>query len=220
MKTYSIEDIIEQVRIKYDEFGADGGEMVVIPDNVDINTIIKSNVGAAYRFVVFNADLSMLEGKTLESESENESESEFSIDDNLVGHLSLPVDFMRGITMRLSSWKSSPSSIIEESSSEYRMQADPYACGTPEYPVVALIHTNKGKELEFYKAKSKEDELKSFVYIPSPPNDLSAETGSIQIADQLSDAFIYYVAALTATTFREDVANDFFKVARSLIGIE
>lgn len=214
MKIYSIEQIIEQVRIIYDEFEADGCEMVVSPDNMDMNTIIASNVGAAYRFVMFNADLSMLEGKTLADDSG------FMIDDELVGHLPLPDDFMRGVTLRLSSWKSSPSSIIEENSTEYRMQADPYACGTAEHPVVALIHTNKGKELEFYKAATKEDKLKSFVYIPIPTDDLYTGSGYIQIADQLSDAFIYYVAGLTATTFREDVANDFFKVARSLIGIE
>ena len=214
MKTYSIDQIIEQVRIKYDEFGSSECEMVECPENMDMDTIIASNVGAAYRFVTFNADLSMLEGKTIADDSV------FSIDEELVGHLPLPADFMRGVTARLSSWKSSPSIIIEESSTEYRKQADPYACGTPQYPVVALIHTNKGKELEFYKAKSKDDSLKSFVYIPAPPDDLHTGTGSIQISDQLSDAFIYYVAALTATTFREDVANDFFKVARSLIGIE
>lgn len=214
MKTYSIEQIIEQVRIKYDEFGVHESEMVVFPESIDMNTIIASNVGTAYRFVVFNADLSMLEGKTLADDSA------FSIDGELVGHLPLPDDFMRGVTARLSSWKSSPSSIIEESSTEYRKQADPYACGTAEYPVVALIHTNYGRELEFYKAKTKDDTLKSFVYIPAPPDDLHTGAGSIQVADQLSDAFIYYVAALTATTFREDVANDFFKVAKSLIGIE
>ena len=100
------------------------------------------------------------------------------------------------------------------------MQADPYACGTAEQPVVALIHTNNGKELEFYKAKTKEDKLKSFVYIPVPTDDLYTGSGDIQLADQLSDAFIYYVAGLTATTFREDVANDFFKVAKNLLGIE
>ena len=214
MKTYSVEQIIEQVRIKYDEFGTDESEMIVSPDNADMYTIIASNIAPAYRFVVFNADLSMLEGKTVEDNSS------FSIDEELVGHLLLPSDFMRGVTARLSSWKSSPSNIIEENSSEYRMQADPYACGTTEHPVVALIHTNHGRELEFYKAKTKDDTLKSFVYIPAPPDDLHTGTGSILIADQLSDAFIYYVAALTATTFREDVANDFFKVAKNLIGIE
>ena len=214
MKTYSVEQIIEQVRIKYDEFGTDESEMIVSPDNVDMDTIIASNIAAAYRFVMFNADLSMLEGKTLTETTD------FKIDDELVGHLPLPADFMRGVTARLSSWKSSPSNIIEETSTEYRMQADPYACGTDERPVVALIHTNKGQELEFYKAKTKEDTLKSFVYIPAPPDDLHTSGDSIQIADQLSEAFIYYVAGLTATTFREDVANDFFKVAKSLIGIE
>ena len=214
MKTYSVEQIIEQVRIKYDEFGSCESEMVVFPDNVDMNTIIGSNVGTAYRFVMFNADLSMLEGTTLADDSA------FSIDEELVGHLPLPADFMRGITARLSSWKSSPSEIIEENSTEYRKQADPYACGTAEQPIVALIHTNHGKELEFYKAKTKGDTLKSFVYVPAPTDDLHTGTGSVQIPDQLSDAFIYYVAALTATTFREDVANDFFKVAKNLIGIE
>lgn len=214
MKTYSVEQIIEQVRIKYDEFGTDESEMIVSPDNVDMDTIIASNIAPAYRFVVFNADLSMLEGKTLSATSD------FKIDDELVGHLQLPTDFMRGVTARLSSWKSSPSSIIEETSTEYRMQADPYACGTHEHPVVALIHTNEGQELEFYKAKTKQDALKSFVYIPAPPDDLHTNKGSIEIADQLSESFIYYVAGLTATTFREDVANDFFKVARSLIGLE
>lgn len=214
MKTYSVAQIIEQVRIKYDEFGADESEMVLSPDNMDMDTIIASNIAPAYRFVVFNADLSMLEGETLPNISD------FRIDDELVGHLPLPADFMRGVTARLSSWKSSPSSIIEESSTEYRKQADPYACGTAEYPVVALIHTNHGRELEFYKAKTKDDTLKSFVYIPAPTDDFYTGTGSIQVADQLSDAFIYYVAALTATTFREDVANDFFKVAKNLLGIE
>ena len=47
MKTYSVEQIIEQVRIKYDEFGTDESEMIVAPANVAMDTIIASNIAPA-----------------------------------------------------------------------------------------------------------------------------------------------------------------------------
>lgn len=214
MRSFCAEAIIAQVRTKYDEQSSGCDEMIVCPDNIDMDSIIMSNIEAAYRFVMLNADLSMLEGKQIEKEYS------LTIDDDLIGHLQLPEDFLRGITIRLSSWNSSASEIIEENSAEYRMQSDPYACGTFQRPVVALIHTVNGKELELYKAKNKQDTLRSFVYIPLPPADIAYQQEDLLIPDQLAEPFIYYIAALTATTFREDVANDFFKVAKSLIGIE
>lgn len=209
MKQYTIQQIVDEVRIKYDEISSNESDMIGTTDDSDMDTIIKSCISEAYRFVTVNADLSMLEGKQLE-------EAGFTIDDDMVGHVRLPEDFLRGITFRLSSWNSSASDIITEDTPEYRMQSDPYACGTWQHPVAALVHTASGRELELYKAKTKEDTLKSFVYIPN----WERSEESIDIPNQLAEAFIYYVAGLTATTFREDVANDFFKVARSLIGIE
>lgn len=210
MKVYTLDQIIEEVRTKYDEHASINCEMITYPDDSDLENVIVSNIHAAYRFVVLNADLSMLEGKQIESTDS------FIVDKELVGHIHLPNDFIRGLSFRLSSWKSSSSMVIEENSTEYRMQSDPYACGTYQNPVVALVHTSKGKELEFYKAKASDDTLRSFVYVSTLPIDYS----EMNIPDMISDAFIYYVAALTATTFREDVANDFFKVAKSLLGKE
>lgn len=209
MKQYTIQQIVDEVRIKYDEISSNESDMIGTTDDSDMDTIIKSCISEAYRFVTVNADLSMLEGKQLE-------EAGFTIDDDMVGHVRLPEDFLRGITFRLSSWNSSASDIITEDTPEYRMQSDPYACGTWQQPVAALVHTASGRELELYKAKTKEDTLKSFVYIPN----WERSEESIDIPNQLAEAFIYYVAGLTATSFREDVANDFFKVARSLIGLE
>ena len=211
MKTYSVEQIIEQVRIKYDEFGTDESEMIVSPDNVDMDTIIASNIGAAYHFVMMGADLSMLEGQNLKVDDDS-----LEIDKDLVGHIKLPDDFLRVVTVRLSSWKSSPANVITEGMPEYRMQSDPYACGTFQYPVMAIVNSVEGRFLELYKARTQEDTLKSFAYVPS----CSSRNNEVNIPDMLSDAFIYYVAGLTATTFREDVANDFIKVAKGLIGIE
>lgn len=210
MKQYAIHQVIEKVRIKFDEIQLNDSDMIFSTDDADMDTIIKSCINDAYRFVVNSADLSMLEGKQLTGDDI------LTIDKQLVGHVRLPEDFLRGITIRLSSWQSSSNNIITEESPEYRMQSDPYACGTYQQPVSALVHTASGREMELYKAKDETDTLKSFIYAPSW--DSSSE--SVEIPDQLEEAFIYYIAALTATTFREDVANDFFKIARSLIGLE
>ena len=209
MKKFSVQDIVNLVRIKYDEIGLNESEMIKDSDDSDIDTVIKSCIGDAYRIAVNAADTSMLEGKQLEG-------AELEIDGSLVGHVMLPEDFLRGVTARLDSWQSASSLIINEDTTEYRMQSDPYACGTYQHPVIALVHTSNGRELEFYKARSKEDKLKSFVYMPT----WNSSSESVDIPDQIAEAFIYYIAALTATTFREDVANDFFKVAKGLLGIE
>ena len=209
MKKFSVQDIVNLVRIKYDEIGLNESEMIKDSDDSDIDTVIKSCIGDAYRIAVNAADTSMLEGKQLEG-------AELEIDGSLVGHVMLPEDFLRGVTARLDSWQSASSLIINEDTTEYRMQSDPYACGTYQHPVIALVHTANGRELEFYKARSKEDKLKSFVYMPT----WNSSSESVDIPDQIAEAFIYYIAALTATTFREDVANDFFKVAKGLLGIE
>lgn len=209
MKKLSIEEIVQKVRTKYDEIALNESGMVGDTDDSDFDTIVKSCISDAYRFVVNNADLSMLEGKQI-------TDGKLEIDSNLVGHVALPVDFLRGLTFRLSSWQSSASDIITEDTPEYRMQSDPYACGTYQHPVAAIVHTSTGRELELYKAKTSNDTLKSFVYIPA----WDEESNDVDIPDQIADAFIYYVAGLTATTFREDVANDFIKVAKGLLGIE
>lgn len=214
MKKYSVQEIIEQVRIKYDELELNESEMVVCPDDMDLESVILSCINTAFRFVVLNADISMLEGKHISNTDK------FYIDDDLVGHIPLPDDFLRGISVRLSSWESSPSEVIDERSAEYRMQSDPYACGTSQNPVAAIVHTSNGREMELYKADSKEDIVKSFIYVPFMPDNTDYAMMDIQVPDLLSEAFIYYIAGLTATTFREDVANDFFKVAKGLLGNE
>lgn len=210
MKTLSVQEIVGLVRTKYDEIGLNESEMISSTDDSDLDTVIRSCIGEAYRLSVNGADRSMLEGKIFK-------DATIIIDENMVGHVSLPDDFFRGVTIRLSSWESSPSDIINEDMPEYRMQSDPYACGTYQYPVVALVHTAKGRELELYKARNLDDIL-NFLIVYVPSWDSSSET--VNIPDKISESFIYYIAALTATTFREDVANDFFKVAKGLLGIE
>lgn len=209
MITLTIDQVVKKVRAKYDEMELNESEMINNEDDSNLSAVIKDSISDAYRFVMMSADSSMLEGKQLTGVN-------LTVDDNMVGRVALPSDFLRGVTVRLSSWQSSPSDIITEDTPQYRMQSDKYACGTYQEPVAALVHTATGRTMELYKAKTKDDTVKSFVYVPS----WDEGSSNVQIPDQLANAFIYYVAALTATSFREDVANDFFKVARSLLGLD
>lgn len=209
MKTFSIDSIVEKVRVKIDEITLNDSNLIGDVDSENLDTVIRSCVAEAYRMVSLLADASEFEGK-------DGSSLALTIDSDNVGRVSLPDDFLKLVNIRLTSWKASCSGAVAEDSVEYRMQANKWACGTKYNPVVALVHTSGGRQLELYKASSKDDKLKAFTYIPS----IASDATSVGISDQLADAFIYFVAGLTMTTFREDLANDLFKVGRSLLGVE
>ena len=207
MKSITTKDIISRVRIKLDEIGLNESDMVGDTDNSDIDTVIKSCIGEAHRLCVLNADASLLEGEA--------SYPSLSIGSDMVGRVSLPPNFLRLVSVRLSSWQSAASEVIEEGSPEYRMQSDPYCCGTWYSPVAALVYNGSTRQIELYKAKTTTDTLRSFVTISQYDGG-----DTVSVPDQLEGALIYYVAMLTATTFREDVAADFQRIAKSMLGIE
>lgn len=210
MKTFTIDEIVGAVRVKLDEISLNESEMMdAEEDNTNLDKVIKSCISEAYRMVSLLADVSMIEGK-------DGSGSPLSIDSNLVGRVELPSDFIRLVGIRLSSWNSAKSSAVPEDSPEYRMQSNKWVCGSPSRPVVALTNNGSSSMLELYKASSSEDTLKSFTYVAS----ISKDAENVGISDQLSDAFIYFVAGLTMVTFREDVADKFFAVGRNLLGLE
>lgn len=210
MKKYTIDQIISKVRTKLDEIAVNESEMIgTEEDNANLNMVIQSCVPEAYRFISLNAHPNMLEGKQYASGA-------LTIGKDLVGKIGLPGDFLRLLSVRLSSWISSCSVFVDEDSPEYRMQSNQWVSGNKYKPVAALVQTGTGRQVELFKASSTNDELKSFIYIPV----LADNYSEVDLSDQTADAFIYYVAALTMVTFREDVANQFFSVARNLLGLE
>ena len=210
MKTFSAEEIIRKVRTKLDEIAVNESEMMETEeDNKNLDSVIKSCIPGAYRLVNSLADASLLEGL-------DASSSSLSIDTDLVGRVTLPADFFRCVNVRLSSWKCSASSIISEDSPAYRMQSNQWICGTPNLPVAALVHSKSDRILELYKAASSNDTIISLTYIPVIDDDAT----KVSISNAVANSFIYFVAALTMATFREEIADDFFKIARSLIGLE
>lgn len=210
MKTLNRSDIIKEVRIKLDEIGINESEMIeTLEDNTNLDCVIQSYINHAYDFVMMNADISLLNSK-------DGSSIPISIGSDTVATLKLPDDFLRLINIRLSSWRSSMSSLITEDSSEYRMQSNKWLSGNPECPVVAIVHKPDGRYLELYKAALDSDGLSVFTYIPT----IDESNESVSIPKQLTDAFICYIAALTLVTFREEHANGFFSLANNILGIQ
>lgn len=210
MGTLSVDTIVKKVRVKLDEIELNESEMMGSDtDNANLDEIIKSCIPEAFRSVAMLADPSMLEGT-------DGSGLTLTIDSGMVGHVELPDSVLRVLNVRLSSWIAACSDLVDENSQEYKMQSNRWACGNPNRPVAALVHTSAGRELELYKAASVSDTLKSFNYVAA----VTDTDTSIKVSEQTSDAFIYFVAGLTMTSLREDVAEDFFKVGRSLLGLE
>lgn len=209
MKTLNVSDIINDVRIKLDEICLNESEMLdVVVDNTNLNEVIQSCISAAYLFVYNNADASMIEGKS--------GNVPVKIGANLIGEVILPSDFLRLLSVRLSSWNSSFSKIITENSAEYRMQSNKWIGGSPECPVVAIVHSGSSRKLELYRASDLNDTLTEFIYIPT----IDVTYGVIDISDRLYEPFLYYVAGLTLTTFRETASTDMFAIAKGLLNIE
>jgi hypothetical protein len=210
MKTLKFSDIIDKVRLKLDEIGVNESEMMeALEDNSNLDSVIESYIKQAYEYVMTNASLSLLDGN-------DGSTISLAVSDDLVATVALPDDFMRLINIRLSSWKSSLSNLITEDAPEYRAQSNKWLCGNPECPVVAMVHTKDGRKFELYKASSKDDKLSAFSYIPS----LGESSDSVSIPNELAEAFICYIAALTLTTFKDEQANGFISITNSILGIQ
>lgn len=210
MKTLTVNDIIGRVRTVIDEIAANESEMVLTDeDNVNVNTVIKGCIPVAYRYISTKADASMLEGI-------DGTSWKLEIDKNLVAKVTVPSGITRILNARLSSWDSSFGALLDESSPQYRMQSNKWVCGSPKRPVAALVHSKNGRILELFKASSTTDSLSELTYIP----DLVDSGSNVSISDATSEAFIYYVAALTMVTFREDLAESLFSISRNLLGLE
>lgn len=210
MITLGIDDIVNKVRVKLDEIGVNESEMSMeSEDNRNLDTVIKSCIPGAYNMVSLLADASILEGVQIEQNS-------LTINDDLVGIIMVPDNAIRILSVRLSSWIAACQDMVSDDSQEYKMQANKWIRANGNRPVAALVQGASGRQLELYRAKSKEDTLLYCTYLPG----INESDSEVNISTRAMESFIYFVAALTMVTFKEEIADDLFKVARSLLGIE
>ena len=96
----SVPEIIDAVKICIDEIGMNDADFEGGQDNMEMETIIRSKIIDALRFINGNADWSLIEPDTVLTEA---SEA-VAINENLVGIVRLPDNFMRLCYASFSSW--------------------------------------------------------------------------------------------------------------------
>lgn len=212
----SVSEIIESVKICIDEIGINDAEFETGQDNMEMETIIRSKIIDALRFINGNADWSLVEPDTvLHSQS-----PDVSIDENLVGIVRLPQDFMRLCYARFSSWPLYLSSeqLIYWNDAEYATLFDPYATGTWERPKMAMT-LHPVRTLQMYKAKSKDDAVE--IGILTEPSVTTGDDGgeTIRVCPKLLQSLIYYISGLTLLTYKDEHADSMFNQALTLAGI-
>ena len=200
----SVSDIVAAVKVCIDEIGLNDAEFQGEQDNAEMDTIIKSKIGEALRFVLGNADWGLLEPDTVLTSA--------TVGSDLVGRVTLPDNFLRVCYARFASWPLYLSDPIYWDDREYATLSDPYATGTWERPKLAMV-LHPSRTLELYKAKDTSDTAEVGI--------VTDQTGeeSVSISSRLYPALIYYISGLTLLTYRDEHADSLFNQAMVLMGI-
>lgn len=216
----TVKEIVDRVRAAIDEMTQDGTDFSELArDEQDMTRIIVDKIPYALQYVIENAPLEKLDSDMQETFSEEELEERFAIGDDMVARVKLPDNLLRIVEARLSSWSLFPKP--EPSTSQvYLMQQDPYARGSYDRPVNIITHEGNKRVLEMYSVKGASDKL-VFLYIKKPSfSDLYDEEGKVKedenvgVPTLLEASLVYQVAALTMTTYREDIADALFTISK------
>ena len=131
----------------------------------------------------------------------------------------LPTDFGRLVRVRLTGWSKAVRTPIEEDSDEYLMVDADTARATADRPVAALIRTSPMK-LECWPGVSGGGGSSSIsICYVSNGSDITTTGSSINIPSQLEPAFIYYLAFLVATAYRDSIASSLLHIAKMHLGL-
>lgn len=222
MRTETVSDIITAVKTRIDEIATNESGSILGSDDTNLDAIILGVAGDAYRYVCLNCPDELLEGSpadvgALDMTVENRVGEDGHF---LVGVVALPSDFLRGVTVRVSSWLRAANDFISEDSPEYTMQWDPYARGTWQRPVAAVLESGTStateKTMELFTLKSSTDTLSRFYYVKDAEE--LDDTSSVSISDKLYSGYIYYICYLVLTALRDQSAPQFYRIANELIG--
>lgn len=213
--TYSIQDIIKDVRIALEENEV-SSPFVVIEDNdtLSLNAIITQKLTHAVRSVTSDAPSKLLDGGKAFASTIN---WETGTTGKGMGYTSLPDDFMRLVIFQMSDWRRPVIDPIQDSDYSYFLQKSKFSGirGGVDKPVCAITTYSSGKVLEFYSCiGGNVVTVKVAKYISYP----SIDSGSIDICPKLYIPVIYYTAGLALTTYKDnDQASKLFTIAKDYI---
>lgn len=209
MRYESVDTIVGDVKVCFDEIGVNDADLLAGADNVDMATIIESKIGDALRFVNLNADVGYLEPTELTKEG-----NDITVANGMVDY-ALPVDFLRMVYAKLDDWLFAVTEPIYYTDKEYATLKNPITTGYPDNPKVAIT---ANKHLELYTTRSSEVSL-AFGYIGETVQISEGENkGKWPIPNKLYRAVIYYIAGLTLLTYKDAHADALLNMAITIMG--
>lgn len=230
----TIEAIIKRVRWCLDEEAANIAQISGIGNDDDgyMDKIIKDKIPDALRWCALYAPDGLLHSDKESSTPPTALDSAFLNEVSLTPTTSgssgcdtfvLPADFGRLERVRLEGWKKAVRYAIEEDSDEYLMVDADTAKATLDRPVAALIRTSPNMKLECWPSGegSAGSTAVTLTYVCVPDTDYSSSTTStdVNVPGKMESAFIYYIAFLVATAYRDSIANSLLQIAKMHLGL-
>lgn len=218
MTAYAISTLRTAVRTVLDENASDQINLNVNTDTLSVDTLIENNIPIAVRIVDTLAPLHMVgAGESVSSPSVT-WKGDIDYLGNRPGEITLPNNYLRLVSFKMSDWAYAVNTPISETSQNYNAQWSKFGGvrGNPEQPVVAITAANK---LQFFSShySTHADEratVEDYRILTIP-----AVSGSnIDIPVLLKDAAVYYTAYLTAKTLnQEELAAHLLETTKTLM---
>lgn len=216
---YDVGKILRDTRIVLDRNGDDRDLLPVDTNTQLLDEAIVHEVEDSVRQVVNGAPVELLDSTHNIMGDESGGPSIRWLEkggSTVAGAIVLPADFLRLVAFKMSDWERTAYDIVTEGSKEYDMQSSRFAGvrGTPQKPVVAIVRSQYGQELEFYSCRSEDAEIEKAVYLPYP----RIEGGAIEIPERCYWAVVMTIAAMTMSNVGEsDRASAYFEMAKNVL---
>lgn len=213
-KVVEVDELIRKVRVVIDENKTSEGLLSTEDiETLSINDLIREKLPRAARIIEEKAPHNLLDSG-LAFGSTIGWLGEVGIG---AGVISLPDDFLRLVSFKMSDWDYAVTEPISEDSVEYQMQHSKYAGirGNPQKPVVAIVQRPTGLSLEFYSCRAGSNvTLSRARYIPIP----QIVNGGMGLSEKLIDAVVYYTGYLVALSIGEgELAKALMAVSEELM---
>ena len=213
---YLVSDIIREAKVAIDEnVSSEALTALGDLDTLTLDEIIRSKVEDAARLVEEGAAHYLLAaGKSFGGSIEWESQEGYG-----AGKVTLPNDFMRLVTFRMSDWSRPVTEAITEEHPLYAQQSSRYlgVRGNPERPVVAIVHGAAGQVLEFYACSAGPGVRVAVAkYLPIP----TIKDDYIDLCPKLERAVVYRLASMTcAIVGHSELSAQLLGTSNKLAGI-
>lgn len=185
MLRVALEELVRDVRITLDENAEQSAYLRENRDNLELDELIAAKLPEAARDVTEQSEVGLLEPVAMETAVTTTEGG---------GMLTMPDDFLRIVTLKMTGWNRCVTAIAGEGSDIDLMQRNKYTRGTRMKPVCVYGHDAEGKRvIEFFGTAT---EVEKALYMPVPEVETVDGVEVLGISRLLRQAIVRRTAGL------------------------